>query len=192
MDFDRWREHYDATPFDKQVGNYELIARRFPQQQQWNGDAALRALTDQSTVTELGGWRGELAAEMLAARPIGRWVNYDICKWAVDNPVCTLGAYRPVHLDDWPWEIDLEPADCFVASHVLEHIRFAELERLAEQFHKFRSLYLDIPVGEDPPDWSGYFGTHILEVGWREIDRLLVSHGFASNDTGTTRTFTVA
>ena len=189
MDFDRWRAEYDDTPFEAQVAFYEEVAARFPDQRQFGQLVAGWALKDATTVTEVGGWRGELAAAVLPESRIGRWTNYDICRWAVENPACTEPAYEAVALGDWPWETDLLPADAFVASHVLEHIRFRELEQLAEQFHKFKLLHLDIPVGEDPTDWTGYFGTHILEVGWREIDGLLQGHGFASLDTGRTRTY---
>jgi hypothetical protein len=192
-EFNDWRAAYDRMPFAEQQTYYDKIAPRFPDQAHYNLASALNALTGATTVTEVGGWRGDLARDALATRAdITSWHNYDICTWALDHPKFASPRYEGIVLTDWPWNTDLQPADAFVATHVIEHIRFSELEQLAQQFPKYRTVHLEAPIANDATDerWENYFGTHILEVGWRQIEDLLAGLGFAAARGAEWRTFT--
>lgn len=176
--------------FAEQVGVYEAVALAAPNQNRYDLRALQAALNDCSTVTEIGGWQGHLAADVLRRHSLARWLNYEICRWATTHTVCVDPAYQAITLSDWPWNTDLAAADLFVASHVIEHMRFAELERLADQFEKFDRLHLQIPVSMlEQADWTGYRGSHILEVPWTAIDQLLGEHGLFTADDGECRTY---
>jgi hypothetical protein len=36
----------------------------------------------------------------------------------------------------------------------------------------------DTPLDDEPPNWRGFTGTHILEVGWHGVDQLCAQHGY--------------
>jgi hypothetical protein len=193
-EFNDWRAAYDRTSFAAQQAYYDGLAPRYPEQAYYDPAPALDALAGARVVTEVGGWRGDLARDALAARAdITRWRNYDICTWALDHPKFSSPRYEGILLADWPWNTDLQPADAFIATQMIEHIRFAQLEQLAQQFPKYRTVYLEAPIADDATDerWEDYNGTHILEVGWCQIENLLASLGFATTVHGAeSRTFT--
>ena len=180
ISWDEWRATYDTTTFAEQAAHYDEFARDYPEQAHWTLPAARPAAALAGTVTELGGWRGELADILLNENPqISRWTNYDLCSWAIEHSRCADPRYEPVLLDDWPWHTVLEPADLFVATHTLEHIRWPQLVMLADQFPRFRWLHLELPVPQDKtPSWQGFTGTHILEASWLDVHRLLAGKGF--------------
>jgi hypothetical protein len=65
-------------------------------------------------------------------------------------------------------------------SHVAEHMRWDELRFLFGRIPQVKAIYVASPLPQDGsnPDWRGSPGTHILEVGWNEIDRDLITRGF--------------
>lgn len=149
------------------------------------------ALNGARTVTELGPWEGDLAAFMLTAHPtISPWTGYDICSNAI-RAGCQHPRYRPTQLTKHPWDTNLQSADVFIASHVLEHISSNHLEQLVPQFGKYGRLYLDVPIPEiGATDWTGYSGSHILNQDWDWLHALLTNQGFAlTNKSGTARLY---
>lgn len=194
VNFDSWRESYDRTTFAQQAAFYDELACDYPKQNDYDWASVSVALPGIRHVTEIGGWRGELADQALAAFPLIRWVNYEISSWAVGRGSrCDDWRYSGIALSDWPWRQWLWPAHLFVANHVIEHMRFAQFEELSKQFVKYRRLHLQIPIPLDGgADWDGYEGTHALEVGWDEVDALLRSRGFDcthADETQTRRTY---
>jgi hypothetical protein len=193
-EFNDWRTAYDQMPFTAQQAYYDEVGPEFPEQAHYDLASALNALSYATTVTEVGGWRGDLARDTLAARAdITSWRNYDICGWALAHSKFASPRYERILLTEWPWDTDLQATDAFVATHVIEHIRFAQLSELARQFPKYRIVHLEAPIAEDSVDerWEDYIGTHILEVGWRQVERLLEGLGFATSARGSQwRTFT--
>lgn len=195
FDWDAWRDSYDTTSFQEQAEFYDRVARDYPEQAHWDLAAARRAMAGVETVTEVGGWRGELADICLKEHPgLRLWVNYDLCRWALtEGRRCKNRRYRARLLKDWPWNTDLPPADLFVSTHTLEHMRWDQVCALARQFRKYRRLHLEVPIhATDGESWRGFTGTHILEASWSDLEALIVTTGFervAVNSTGFARIY---
>jgi len=175
IDWDQWRADYDLMTFADHQAFNQQAARLHPVQQSYDAPAVRRFLRERQprNVVEVGGWDGALANLMIDEfYGIKTWVNYDI----TDVPqVCDAPAYGRVVLDDWPWKTRVT-ADALVASHVFEHMRMIEIEWLLNAWD-VRSVFVDCPIS-GPPDWTGYHGSHILEVGVPEFLTRMVALGF--------------
>lgn len=188
VDFDAWRVSYDAMTYDDHVRFYDAVWDAYPVQQHYDtGRAtAFLARVDPRRVLELGGWRGELAAAILPEFPdIVRWRNVEVCRGAAENAACTDPRYEAIVPDAWLWERpDLVGfADTFVASHVIEHMRGDQLRALfAVVLPSVDAVFLASPLDEEGQGWAGYHGSHILELGWRDVAALLANAGFARYD----------
>lgn len=177
--WDAWRVRYATMGVDEQRAAYDGVYVSHRDQARFDADAlaALLTHTGAKAVVELGGWDGALAATILATFPaIESWTNYEISSAAVAASVCHDPRYDAVALDDWYWN-DRHDADVFVASHVIEHLSFADLRKTFDATAA-RWLYVQSPLEEGPTDWTGYEGTHILEVGWAAIDADLAARGY--------------
>lgn len=183
ISWDEWRACYDGWSFAEQQEFYDQVFSAARVQRQFSvphlDDFLNYVLEPDKTVTvgELGGWDGEFAASLLPNRAeISRWTNYEISRAAVAESVCTDERYEPVALRRFYWETD-HHEDLFVASHVLEHLRFRHVCRVFDATDA-RWLYLQVPLGEGPRGWDGYHGSHILEVGWRDLMAELDLRGY--------------
>lgn len=188
--FNMWRETYDTMSFQDQVEFYSQIAQAFPNQRQYNKDEVLfffGLLQDFESlnVLEIGGWKGELADEILSdpiSGVVKKWDNMEICQDAVHNPVCSDERYQVVVQDDFPWNCQdgWEDYDVLVLSHVLEHMKADNFRALVKLLPNVKQIYIDAPIEEDTGgvDWQGYLGTHILEIGWKDVVRLLEQYNF--------------
>jgi hypothetical protein len=169
--------------FAEQQAFYEDVARAHPVQRDWNEEACWRFLSERlpAEVVELGGWDGSLAAAMLDRAPFIRWwSNYDIV--AVPQ-VCTDRRYGLVVPDEPAWQgLAPIPADALIASHVVEHLRVAEVEALVSAWAP-RSIYLDTPLEARATDWRGYEGSHVIEVGSEELLARLDALGYTATHT---------
>ena len=183
IDWDAWRRDYDTMSFSEHQAFNQRVAEQHPDQQHWNAAACARFLDDRRpwTVIEIGGWDGTLAAAMLAQAPwVHAWTMYDI----TDVPqACDDPRYWPVVLTGWPWEKRELRADALILSHVVEHMRVAQFERLLARFTG-DAVYVDAPLPDVNPSWDGYPGTHIIEVGAIEVAEVLAVHGFAVDRDG--------
>jgi len=188
--FDEWRKNYDHIPFEEQKRIATMHYVQHPRQTRTDAHKAdaLFGNFPAGRVLELGGWTGQLAKSVLRKHPeIQNWHNYEICHEAVKKPVCKDPRYRAFELNKQLWEYpstDFSPPqgyDSFVASHVLEHIK---VEQVAKLFYMLAQtaiefVWVEIPVEDGPPDWKGYHGAHILEVGWNRLIPLITSFGFS-------------
>jgi len=185
-DFDRWRLNYDTMTYDDQLAFYNRVAVDHPVQHGFDGEA-FRAFFEavempEIQVLEFGGWKGELAAEVLPLYPhITHWTNLEISILAASDVRCRDGRYRAIVPSAFAWELDQLPDhNVFVSSHAIEHIRAAELEQLLAKLpRKVTYIGLQAPLADGPGDWSGYYGSHILEVGWKQVGAMLQVSGFA-------------
>lgn len=184
VDFNRWREAYDAMSYADHVAFYDTVWERYPSQQHFDADSASRFfdLYSPRRVVEVGGWQGELADRMLASNPcIQDWTNYEICRGAVDHSVPKDVRYAAVALDDWVWNRPwlFEGVDTLVASHVIEHMRARDLEALVGCLDDVQHAFIASPLSGYPASWEGYNGSHILEIGWDGVDEIMSRRGFA-------------
>ena len=126
-------------------------------------------------VLELGGWRGELAQEMLNRFPsLAIWCNVEICRAAVRDSVFASAKYITWIPDDWVWRSgcgELPPANVVIASHFIEHIGSYDFSKLMHRLpDTTRYLVLVAPLPESGPvDWTGYHGSHKLDWDWYRI-----------------------
>lgn len=180
ISWDEWRACYDDWSVEDQQRFYDDVFAMCRAQQRFSPQH-LGELFDHIghpvMVGELGGWDGEFAQAMLAGPwEIERWTNYEICPAAVEDAVCDDPRYVPVLLGEWYWDTwHLE--EVFVASHVLEHLKVADVRRTLAATQA-RWAYVQVPVGENGRGWAGYHGTHILEVGWEGLMAVFSTAGF--------------
>jgi hypothetical protein len=127
-------------------------------------------------VLEIGGWRGELAAAVFVHNQIGEWLNVEVLKDA-ELPGHNRGPwYRAWVPSDYIWRVGVPTGyDALVMSHTIEHMRAEELRQILAQFDG-PWVYLEAPLHEG--GWDGYGGTHILEIGWPQVDEMLAELGY--------------
>lgn len=184
IDFGAWRNAYDDLSYADHLQIHELLWRFFQDQQHYDVATAQNFLSSIPLlrIVEVGGWHGELAAHVLPNLPACEsWVNYEICKSAANHPACRDSRYRALIPPSFLWECERVPLNGLVASHVIEHMRWTQLKKLFRWATNAKAFYLASPLPEDgsAPDWNGYPGTHILEVGWSEIESYLADLGLA-------------
>lgn len=185
-DFDAWRENYGNMSYADQQDFYDRVYADHPDQAGYvlHGGLELfshffeRVLSElpKVYVLELGGWRGELANEMLNRFPsLSIWCNVEICRAAVRGTVFASPRYTTWIPPDHPWNVELPPANVVVASHFIEHIKRHELDLLLINLPAtLRYLVSVAPLPEvERPDWNSYHGSHILEASWDEVAQML-------------------
>lgn len=133
-------------------------------------------------VIEVGGWDGEVARQILSERPeIEWWTNYEICRGAAAKLSCPR--YEAPDLSSFVWDLPLSIAkyDTLMASHILEHMKLRNIHALLDRLPTVRAVYVDAPIPLDTTTntWAGYQGSHILEVGWKQLEDAFAEHRFA-------------
>lgn len=181
MDWDAYRSVYGDLDFAAKQRHYDEVFRDHPAQEHHNAeavDAFLATVPGDKFVIELGGWRGELAAKMLARHPdIYRWRNYDFCLPAIRASVCDDPRFDAIGLHDYFWNVEVGSADVFVAAHVIEHFTRDELLRLIDALDATH-VYLEAPLLRDGQTWDGYFGDHILDADWPWVHAAMAAAGY--------------
>lgn len=186
--FDAWREAYDSMSYEDQKAFYARVGLEHPRQAGFTLDvwktflAGCRPPEGQPLrVLEFGGWNGELAEALWDSFGPEQWLNLEIWESAVETAVCHRAGYTVWIPPDFAWEVALPPAEVIVASHFVEHIRFAELRALLKNLPA-RSMYFGVeaPIREDAENvsWMGYHGSHILEVGWKQVEAAFEERGW--------------
>lgn len=204
-DFDRWRALYPWLSHSDQTDFYNQMAAFWPDQHQYDVAPVIelcnRLLADNASmsVVEMGGWTGQLAAEVLGTFHGGsltRWVNYELCSAVGYKQVphhFAVWPYRDRYTVEslaWPlWELNSQsnpqspfgPAvkpDLFIASHVIEHLSLTHFCRLAEWLRGVPVVHFQAPLESDGTDWTGYVGAHILPVGWKGVCAVMQENCF--------------
>jgi hypothetical protein len=157
---------------------WRRLEREHPQQDYTHQDAVLHFLRDVKArkVVELGGWKGDLASYVLEQEStLTGWVNFDFAPGPIVDP-----RYVAVELQDFFWnEIDLTGFDTFVAGHVLEHLKARDLKRVLDTIAPVKHAYIEMPILESATNarWGG-LASHILEIGWKQVETLFEEHNF--------------
>lgn len=187
-DFDAWRERYDEMTYRDQMEFYDQVEIEHPCQKSFSVAAHNRFFwyvtrgNGRLSIIEFGGWKGELAKSMLSSwSSIKKWRNFEICHRAAHHPVCKSPRYSAFVPSSWVWELGHASADAVIASHFIEHIKQKQLDALVGRLSvvsvRYLALQAPLPVVDDP-DWSGYHGSHILEIGWEKVIAMLAKHGY--------------
>ena len=193
-EFDDWRANYGQMSYTDQQDFYDRVYADHPHQAGYALDGGLelfnrffgRVLSELPNVyvLELGGWRGELAQEMLNRFPsLAIWCNVEICRAAVKDSVFASPKYKTWIPDSWVWDVELPPANVVVASHFIEHIKADQLFMLVQNLPetiRYMALVAPLPVSAEGNNWDGYHGSHILENGWDQVITMLTgpAYGF--------------
>jgi hypothetical protein len=175
--WDQWRAQ--EWTFEEQQEFYRNVWERYRDQHCFNLPAFKRALEIVQginlKIVELGGWDGELATLALSER-IESWRNFEICVPATNEFLTHNDRYESVALTDWFWN-DRYECDLFVATHVLEHLSLEDVRKTLDCV-RFWYAYIEAPLEKEPTDWSGYEGSHLLEVGWGGLDQEFLQRGY--------------
>lgn len=189
LDFNEWRKNYRTSTYEEQVEFYNQVAKLFPEQIDfhlpswmrffgyvWNIRGAFRVL-------EIGGWKGEMAQEVFTEKPdyVLSWHNIEISEEALKEPACLDPRYTAEVPPDYAWNIELPQANVFIGSHVIEHITAKNLADLASNLPptvEYIAFESPIKPTDADRDWKNYTGSHILEIGWKEVIGLLDAYGF--------------
>lgn len=185
IDWDAYRAAYDGMTYGEQVAFYDRVWDLHPNQHHYDPEACATFLTSvkATRVIEIGGWRGELAAEMLARFPaIRRWHNVELCRGAIQSTVCQDPRYTCQVPGNWAWTMIHEPGAVLVAAHVIEHMALPQVGALLSALLP-SAAFIQSPLMEEGQDWTGYTGSHVLRAGWREIVAVCGTHGLTRDPT---------
>ena len=99
-----------------------------------------------------------------------------MCKAAVDKSL-VIDKYTPIFPDDFEWfkKPRIEQYDVCVSAHTIEHLSDEHLIHLINHISGIPVVMFEAPIGEYSNDWRGYFGTHMLQIGWNQITELKTS-----------------
>lgn len=202
LHFDDWRKNYGRMSYEDQVAFYNKVAEDFPEQIDFHLPSWLRffeyvfSKIGPFRVLEIGGWKGELAEEVFktlpdvilrksvygGGQPVPTWHNYEISQEALTETVPTDPRYVAMVPNDYAWNIELPDADVFIASHTIEHIKASELEQMVDNLPdtvRFIAFESPLPASTEGNTWENYTGSHILEVGWKQVKGMLSDRGFS-------------
>lgn len=180
-DFDLWRDRYGTMTDDERRAWDARCFRHYPEQAHGDLKAIQRFTQGGGHVVEVGGWRGDHAAACLASNPaISSWTNIEFCREAAESPRTSDPRYRVVVPPGFRWwnEGVVLTGDRLVLSHVIEHLSEADLRGLLRAAAAIPRVYAEAPLSLSGENWAGYLGTHILPIGWLEVENLFRDHGF--------------
>lgn len=195
--FDKWRSlYYDLSEAEQEQFGYDM-EEKYPHQASFTPSNFESLFTNQvkigNSVLEIGGWKGELASQMLAKFPegISSWTNIDYCKPATEKTVCKDPRYKVIYPHRFHWFKDpvgqtLPPEnpvpDICVSAHVIEHLTNEDLASLIEFISPIRTVMFEAPIARDHNDWRGYIGTHILTWGWNQVNAAMAASGYRATE----------
>jgi len=187
-----WRATYDNLSYKEMGEHYSSYVSTYGYQDQYDRkwwDKFFEGLKDEKIyVIELGGHRGGMAARVLKNHEnISDWINFDIDRDAVNNPICDDHRYQAIVASSYLWNLSShierlkDHRLVFVGAHVLEHIKREQLIKLIDNII-IHCVYvgIEIPLQAESThvNWHNFDGSHILEIGWGEILRLFRERNF--------------
>jgi hypothetical protein len=185
IDWDAYRAAYPRMTYAEVADFHDRIWARHPDQRHCSPDllaAFFATVASGVAVLEVGGWRGEMAAHILAQRPdLRSWLNLEICRGAVGQPVLDDPRYRGMFPPAWAWDMALiERHEVAVLAHLIEHISAAQLGRLVPWLAEngVRQVYVESPLADGPRSWRRSTTAHLLEIGWEGVVALFGEHGY--------------
>ncbi len=190
--FDWWRDQYDTFTVEENIEIGDQLERKYPGQASFNpavfDQFFQRRRIKSLSVLEIGGWKGELALHCFTRHhpAISDWLNIDMCKAAVDKSIQMPYPYRSYFPHDFKWWrniskhniIQPRSYDVCISAHTIEHLSNVDLMEVIGSITGIPSIIFEAPISMEGQKWDGYFGTHILEMGWNDINRLMVEQKY--------------
>jgi hypothetical protein len=181
INWNQWRKDYDSMTFEDQKEFYQEVKTKHPSQKHYELQKAIASFEDireddMGNVVELGGWSGELSTEILKRFPIKHWYNYDLIQFGRNST-----RYTEMEMSDYLWNIDIPVFNIFVATHTLEHIKVVDVKKLVKWSDgKCNHIIIETPISLSTKNksWNNYSGSHILEVGWNQLEDIFNTIGF--------------
>lgn len=200
--FNDWRKTYDSKSYEEHVAFHEKWSKIYPNQNRYDSERvrlffSLAIHLERSiNVLEIGGWKGQLATKMLKEFPwIRRWHNVEIVRSAAEETVCHSKRYSVEILPDFFWNapFDVDLYDVLLLSHVVEHIKKEDFAGILRQIDLIKHLYVAAPIEQrtENVDWKGFVGTHILEIGWEDVHKLIQRYGFEMIENASTNSIRI-
>lgn len=176
--FVEWRAKYDSMSHSEQMTFWDWINSVEPDQAHFHIAQVLRFFNDNQckNVMEFGGWKGDCANRVLSTfKGIESWDNYDICPTVLNDQHCKDSRYKVIIPDIPVWEISLKSDnyDTFIATHSIEHIKEAELNKLFKAIpESVNQMLLEAPLQSSCVGnrWMNEPCAHILEIGWEQVN----------------------
>ena len=182
-DFDVWRDHYPSLSIEDLIWINTAIFHFYPRQAHYNLHE-INALfgevkQDGARILELGCFRGELAAQILAIHAeIEIWIGMDISYHAISNPAVKDKRYLGIKLTDWIFNTSLIPIDIMIASHTLEHFDGDQIKKVFRWAHKSTIQFIVVEMPFSISRWSGYRGSHIYQGSKTDLIELAEGSGY--------------
>ena len=178
--FDKWRELYHELTSEEQSAFYNALEVRFPHQQSFTLSNFQRFFNGESGhVLEVGGWKGELANHFVGNGLM--WTNIELCQNAIDKTVPKHLNYMVVKPIEYNWFNMFKHGGIyshFVSAHMIEHITDSQLQDMLNMIKGIKRVILEAPISNNENNWKGYFGTHILKMGWDQIDEIMKGYRY--------------
>lgn len=185
--FNTWRALYNDLTHEENIQFGNDIEERYPTQTSFNFGAVSSVLEEMNkpSVFEIGGWKGELAYKCFKQELVSKWHNVDMCKAAVDKTLPELSTlpYTAKFPDSFDWftkDFVKPTADIVISCHTIEHLSDEHLKQLITYLSIYPMILIEAPIEEGQSDWAGYQGTHILKMGWADIDKEFLKFNFKS------------
>lgn len=184
--FNKWRELYDDLSGDEQLEFCNDLEGKYPSQVCFTKDFYKEIFKKHpvSKVFEVGGWKGELAKYCINNKLYNNiWFNAEVCTNAVQKGF-KHNLYWP-HSPNFNWFKEdfnaFYPYSLFLSSHTIEHLSDNDFVQLLDNvISHFYYVALEAPLKDKGQTWNNYLGTHILKIGWDEINNRMQEKGYKS------------
>jgi len=176
--FDEWREKYNTLTMQEQIAFHNHLESQYPDQAHFDIDFAIKVFdfVKPKEVTEAGGWKGDLANQLIPKYDIQYWLNIELCESAIQNTHCKFEAFKNYVPESFDWFDSKLYKGLFVATNLIEHLSNEHFNTLAKSLSKVEYVYFESPLEDESQSWNGYLGTHKLEYGWNDIKKVMKYH----------------
>lgn len=176
--FNEWREKYNQLTIEEQISYHNYLELKYPNQAHYDLNFAIQVFEKikPKTVTEAGGWKGDLANILIPMFNIESWDNIEICENAVSNSHCKDVRFNNIIPKSFDWFDSKLYKQMFLATHFIEHLSNEHFDKLAKSLKNVQYIYFEAPINDEPQTWEDFEGTHKLEYGWNDIKKILKNH----------------
>ena len=179
--WNQWRANYDQMSLIDQKQFYQSL-NGIPQLFGQEIVPVIKRFlykNEPNVILELGGCDGELAQTILTwgqKSMIPLWHNFDFIEYQVERDYRyqfrditkdrNIFSISPpaMGLESSPYFPNQTKYNIFIASHVLEHLKMKDVDRILGTLPYNLRMIAEVPLPiEKDPDWTDYEGTHIFE-----------------------------